>query len=76
MNLDNRIQLLKAMNLLILALNNEDGQELWLTCGVPDGATEDDYEFIAENDDLFHGCERAFYVSVKSFGKDGWYVDY
>lgn len=44
---EQRIQLLKGMNQYIINLGDEEVYEAWFSCGVPDEATEDDYEFIA-----------------------------
>ena len=48
-----RIKSLKLMNQKILDTGDEMIYDRWLMCGVPDEATEDDYEFIAENDSEF-----------------------
>ena len=44
---EQRIELLKGMNQYILNLGDEDVYEAWFAVGVPDEATDDDYEFIA-----------------------------
>jgi len=46
-----RIQLAKEMNQYILNLGDESIWLRWIAVGVPDEPSEDDYEFIAENDD-------------------------
>ena len=46
---EQRIELLKGMNQYIIDLGDEEVYETWFSVGVPDEATDDDYEFIAEN---------------------------
>ena len=46
-----RIQLAKEMNQYILNLGDEEIWLHWIELGVPDAPSEEDYEFIAENDD-------------------------
>lgn len=46
---EQRIELLKGMNQYIIELGDEDIYDKWFGGGVPDGATDDDYEFIAGN---------------------------
>ena len=45
-----RIKLLKEMNAYIIEMGDEEIWMDWITLGVPDEPSEDDYEFIAEND--------------------------
>lgn len=44
---EQRIELLKGMNQYIIDFGDEELYNEWFRCGVPDEATEDDYEFIA-----------------------------
>ena len=46
-----RKQLLKEMHKYIIEMGDEEIYMDWITLGVPDEPSEDDYEFIAENDD-------------------------
>lgn len=55
-----RINQLKIMDEFIHSVNDEELMEDWLSYGVPDEASEDDYRFIAENDDLYMDCVRIF----------------
>lgn len=48
-NVAKRVELLKAMDVVVRSLNDESVMDLWLTNGVPDGADDSDYEFIAED---------------------------
>lgn len=64
--IEQRIKALKMMN---TAMEQIDDEELyydgWLAYGIPDGATEDDYRFIAENDDDFY---EIFDLFIKLYG--------
>ena len=55
-----RVNQLKIMDKFIHSVNDEELMVDWLTNGVPDEATEDDYRFIAESDDLYVDCVRIF----------------
>lgn len=48
-NIAARVELLKAMDTVVRSLNDESVMDLWLTNGIPDGADDSDYEFIAED---------------------------
>ena len=56
-----RIKGLKLMNQKILDTGDEMIYERWWMCGVPDGATEDDYEFIAESDSEFRDVVNLYH---------------
>ena len=64
--IERRIKALKMMN---TAMEQIDDEELyydgWLAYGIPDGATEDDYRCIAENDDDFYEILDLF---IKLYG--------
>ena len=45
-----RIKMLKEMNKYIIEMGDEEIWMDWIAFGVPDEPSEDDYEFIAEND--------------------------
>ena len=46
---EQRIELLKGMNQYIIDMGDEEIYETWFSLGVPDEATNDDYESIAED---------------------------
>lgn len=53
-----RKTLLKQMNKYIIEIGDEEIWMDWITLGVPDEPSEDDYDFIAENDDEWNDtCE-------------------
>ena len=69
----NNVELLRAMNEVILWLNDERAYESWILT-VPDEADDDDFEWIAERDeDMDHVCRR-FRQLVSHYGKDGWFT--
>ena len=51
MNKQERIQMLRAMDTVMRALNDEEIFEIWLIDGIPDGTTEDS-DFAAFADDI------------------------
>ena len=55
-----RIKLLKEMNAYIIEMGDEEIWMDWITLGVPDAPSEDDYEFIAENDDEWNDVCSLF----------------
>ena len=57
-----RIEILKGLHEYFIEFGNEDMYCDWIECGVPDEPSEEDYNYIAENDDeffevLFHAEE-------------------
>ena len=82
-NVAKRVELLKAMDVVVRSLNDESVMDLWLTNGVPDGADESDYEFIAEDvatpededgdTSCFEECCRCFTACIAARAKHGYY---
>ena len=82
-NVAKRVELLKAMDVVVRSLNDESVMDLWLTNGVPDGADESDYEFIAEDvatpeyedGDIscFEETCRCFTACIAAGAKHGYY---
>ena len=82
-NVAKRVELLKAMDVVVRSLNDESVIDLWLTNGVPDGADESDYEFIAEDvatpededgdTSCFEECCRCFTACIAAGAKHGYY---
>lgn len=62
-----KMNILGGMNEYILNLNDEDAIEPWLMCGVPDGATEDDLEYIAEDYEEWVDIVNLFARIVKKY---------
>lgn len=82
-NVAERVELLKAMDVVVRSLNDEEVMDLWLTNGVPDGADESDYEFIAEDvaipededgdTSCFEECCRCFTACIAMGAKHSYY---
>ncbi len=82
-NVTERVELLKAMDVVVRSLNDEEVLELWFTNGVPDGADDSDYEFIAkdiavpEDEDgdtsCFEECCRCFTACIAMGAKHSYY---
>lgn len=82
-NVAKRVELLKAMDVVVRSLNDESVMDLWLTNGVPDGADESDYEFIAEDvatpededgdTSCFEECCRCFTACIAAGAKYSYY---
>ena len=82
-NVAERVELLKAMDVVVRSLNDEEVLELWFTNGVPDGADESDYEFIAEDvaipededgdTSCFEECCRCFTACIAAGAKHSYY---
>lgn len=73
---ENNIELLKAMDVVVRYLNDEEAIEPWLMYGVPDGADHDDYEDIASDDELMDLACRCFGQVMRRASKDGWFTSY
>ena len=82
-NVAERVELLKAMDVVVRSLNDEEVMDLWLTNGVPDGADKSDYEFIAEDvatpededgdTSCFEETCRCFTACIAAGAKHGYY---
>lgn len=56
-----RINLLKQMNEYICdTIGDEEIWETWIAVGVPDEARDEDYAYIAEDDEMWKGVCVAF----------------
>ena len=58
-----RVKLLKQMNDYIINIGDEEIWGDWILAGVPDEATEDDYDFIK----FSFGADKIFIHSFKFF---------
>lgn len=68
-----KVTRLKLMDRAARSINDEDIFELWLMAGVPDGATEEDFEDIAKDDKAFSEIEEEFKKVMKLALDDGLY---
>lgn len=57
---ESRINQLKAMHEVMCNANNENLYMTWISLGVPDCPTEDDFEFIAESDETYNETVDLF----------------
>ena len=60
-----KMNLLGGMDSYIRELGDEDIWEVWIAYGIPDGATEDDLQFIAEDDELWRDTCGLFGQLIK-----------
>lgn len=60
-----RVTQLKAMHELMRYANDEEIYMTWIVTGVPDEPSEDDFEYIALNDELYNGCFDLFVKLIK-----------
>ena len=66
MRIEERVSLLKAMNTIMLNENDEDIINTWLDLCVPDNASEEDYESIAEDDEAFTDICKEFLIFMRN----------
>ena len=60
-----RIGFLKDMHNYIIDMGDEDIYEIWIEEGVPDEPNDEDFEFIASNDDDWREVCELFGKLVK-----------
>lgn len=61
-----KINILKQLEAIIESVDLDDlDYEYWLSLGIPDEASEEDYEYIAEDLELYNGILEAFSVVLK-----------
>lgn len=68
--MESRITALKAMDNAVRGMNDEYAMDSWLMVGVPDEASEDDYEFIAENHEEYIDVVKVFARIVAKYAKE------
>ena len=62
---------LELMHSVMQSMNNENAYFSWITTGVPDGATEEDYIDIASNSEEFDNCLELFDRLFTKYAPDG-----
>ena len=72
----NNVELLKAMDTVVMYLNDESAEDGWRMVGVPDGACGEDYEDMASDDDCMESACACFGRIMRRFSKDGWFTNY
>ena len=69
-----RYNALKAMNTLMLLMNNEEAYySAWIMI-VPDEATDEDLMNIADDEDLYKEAVTCYLDCMYLYGKDGLYI--
>ena len=63
-----RIDQLKAMHKVMVNSNDENLYMFWITGGVPDCPTDDDFEFMAEDDECYNEACDLFADLIKDKG--------
>jgi hypothetical protein len=58
--IESRINQLKAMHTLMTEANDESIYIRWVELGVPDCPDEDDFEFIAQDNECYNECFDLF----------------
>ena len=66
----NKVEFIKALNEIILGLGDEDLIDIWLMNGVEDCPTDEDFEFIANNQESFDETVNCF-VRLSKYIKTG-----
>jgi len=66
MSVKERVELLKAMNTIVLNENDENVCDGWITVNIPDNSSEEDYEAIASNDDVFLFVCKEFMAIMRN----------
>lgn len=64
-----KMNILGGMNEYIRNLNDEEVIEVWLMCGIPDGATEEDLEEIADDFDEWKEMVALFCKLTEKYVK-------
>ena len=69
-----KYELVKAMNEIVMSLNNEDAYYNHWIFIVPDEANDDDFYDIATDEELFNDTVKCFKRNMREYLKDGIYV--
>lgn len=70
---DDRTDFVRSMDNIITHLNDEDAYMKWVQV-VPDGATQEDFEAIADDEDLFDSTVYLFKDLMDRYMKNGIYI--
>lgn len=68
-----RFNAVKAMNLLVLALNDENAYTRWIVT-VHDRATDEDLLDISRDDDMMNEVTEEFIRIMNAYGWSGFYL--
>ena len=70
---DDRTDFVRSVDNIITHLNDEDAYMKWIQI-VPDGATQEDFEAIADDEDLFDSTVYLFKDLMDRYMKNGIYI--
>lgn len=65
-----RIAVLKAMDDAVRGMNDENAIDTWLMVGVPDEASDEDYQSIAEDHEEYVDIVKVFARIVSVYAKE------
>lgn len=68
-----RADFVRSMNNIMVHMNDENAYMKWIQV-VPDGATQDDFEAIADNEELFDSTVYLFKDLMDRYMKNGIYI--
>ena len=68
-----RADFVRSMNNIMVHMNDEEAYMKWIQV-VPDGATQDDFEAIADDEELFDGVVYLFKDLMERYMKNGIYI--
>ena len=68
-----RADFVRSMDNIITHLNDEDAYMKWIQV-VPDGATQEDFEAIADDEDLFDSTVYLFKDLMDRYMQNGIYI--
>lgn len=66
-----KIELVKSMHNIISTIDDERAYQKWAYV-VPDGATTEDFEHIAANEELYNSTTVLFTTIIKAYGGGGY----
>ena len=66
--LESRIAALKLCHEEIINLGDEEAYEWWIVMGVPDEPSEDDFEYIARNDEEYEDTLKLYKKIMYEYG--------
>lgn len=68
-----RADFVRSMNNIMVHMNDENAYMKWIQV-VPDGATQEDFEAIADNEELFDSTVYLFKDLMDRYMKNGIYI--
>ena len=68
-----RFEHLKAMNTIILSMNDEGAYMSWIYL-IPDQADDDDLMMCAEDEEIFEEACAKFRSLIRQYGSSGFYI--